>query len=155
VIRTGITALALCGVTVGCGAQTDSAAPAETVTVTSPAAPAQPSRSNPPVSAAGTLVISATTTRAASQTFAVNNPASDLPGLQPGVWVGTYVGPADQTPHVAACNAWQWAGANKQDVVGLWSTPIGETVLQFPIENVQGFIELSGDCDWSGGGPSE
>lgn len=95
------------------------------------------------------------TTRAASQTFAVNNPASDLPALRPGSWVGTYVGPVPSMPPAAACSALQWAGSNKQDTVGVWGTPVGEAALQVPVESVQGFIELTGDCRWDYMGSGE
>lgn len=84
-------------------------------------------------------------------TFAVNNPASQLPAIDPGLWGGVYTGPPDAMPPASACSAWQWAGSNKRDVIGLWGTPVGETDLQFQIENVPGFIELTGDCYWSGG----
>ena len=146
-MRLRIAALAVVAITAGCAQDPRTSMATETVT-------AQPPPSGTPIPAGppapGT---SARTTNEGSRTFSVSNPGSPFPGLRPGLWVGQYLGPTRGMPPAAACHALQWSGSNRADIIGVWGTPVGETALQFPIVDVRGFIELSGNCDWSGGDP--
>ncbi|OBF45972.1 hypothetical protein A5719_00285 [Mycolicibacterium peregrinum] len=81
--------------------------------------------------------------------FSVAKPGSSYPAIDPGMWAGTARNPDPND--LAPCRSWQWVGEDRKNIIGVFATPIGESKLQFTIEHVPGHVELSGDCDWSGG----
>ncbi|OMC37994.1 hypothetical protein A5742_07890 [Mycolicibacterium fortuitum] len=81
--------------------------------------------------------------------FSVAKPGSSYPAIDPGMWAGTARNPDPND--LVPCRSWQWVGEDRKNIIGVFGTPIGESKLQFTIEHVPGHVELSGDCDWSGG----
>ncbi|HTQ22429.1 hypothetical protein [Mycobacterium sp.] len=82
--------------------------------------------------------------------FSVNLSNAQDPAIDPGTWVGTARSP---DPNILVpCSTWQWRGEDRHDTVSMFATEPGESKVKFVIQRVPGHIQLSGDCDWMGGG---